>query len=293
MAGVQPVSAVVPVVTPTIVEDPGVTLDPSIMGGPYNEAHGLYEWDDPVPWVTQHGVNVSGQGPSVEGSLIAQVPPSATAGVDPQAYADPTATLSHGSPWPYEHIPDSGAQNNAVATAQQSLANQELHSVDSGVVASFTQQPVPHGTGKMTWNLQPDYNTQGATEGVDPGGLHANNMTGRDRFEGLLTPGDNLNEYGFDQAHIHRQNPAGEVPVPLNTTQGAQRPMVMNVPGRYGYPVNMSPFAGQVPGVGNDVGAAEIGVASDYTPPPDSPTNPSLQSQTSSQVPNWGLEGIF
>ena len=99
---------------------------------------------------------------------------------------------------------------------------------------------------------------------------------------------------GMDQAHIHRQNPAGQVPVPLDTTQGAQRPMVMNVPGRYGsYPVGSgSPFYGQLPGVGNDTGAAEIGVPSDYTPPPDAPTNPAITSQNAGQ-PAWGLEGVF
>jgi hypothetical protein len=180
-------------------------------------------------------------------------------------------------------------------TAAQASANAALHSIDSGVPASFTTNRLaPGGPGKMPWNLSPDYNSQGADAGVDPGGLTGNNMTGRDRFEGLLAAGDNLNQFGMDQAHIHRQNPAGNVPVPLDTTQGAQRPMVMNVPGRWEYPTGAgSPFAGQIPGQGNDVGAAEIGVASDYTAPPDPPTNPSLQSQTANQVPAWGLDGIF
>lgn len=289
MTGVQGLTGLTPAVTPAIKENPGVTLDPSVMGGPYNPAHGTYEWADPVPWSIQQGVDLSGQAPTVEGSLIGQPPPSAQVGGDPDGYADPTATLSHGGPWPHVHIAGAGAVNNAAATAQQSMANAELHSIDSGVVASFTQNPVPGH--KMPWTLQPDFNSQGSAAGVDPGGLAGNAMTGRDRFEGRLVAGDNLNEHGFDQAHVHRQNPAGEVPVPLNTTQGAQRPMVMNVPGRYQYPTGAgSPFAGQVPGVGNDTGAAEIGVASDYTPPPDSPTNPQLAS---SAEPAWGLEGVF
>ena len=299
MAGVQPLSGYTPAVTPTVVDQPGVVLDPSVMGGPYNPAHGQYEWDDPVPWSIQQGLDLSGQGPTVEGGLLTQIAPNALAGSDPDSYADPTATRSHGGPWPSVHIADSGAVNSATTTAEQSLANQELHSIDSGVVDSFTTQPAPGH--KMPWNLQPDYNSQGAAAGVDPGGLHGNSMTGRDRFEGTLVAGDNLNQYGFDQAHIHRQNPAGEVPVPLNTTQGAQRPMVMNVPGRYEYPTGAgSPFAGQIAGVGNDVGAGEIGVPSDYMPPPDAPTNPPLQdpsgaaagSAAAAGAPVWGWDGI-
>lgn len=293
MAGTQGLTGLTPTVTPTAVTDPGVTLDPSVMGGPYNPAHGDYEWDDPVPWIIQQGVDVSGQAPTVQGSLLAQAPPGAPAGTDPDSYADPTATLSHGAPWPHVHILNSGAVNDARATAEQAAANAVLHSLDSGDPAAFTTNLQGAPADKMAWNLQPDYNTSGATEGVDPGGLTGNNMTGRDRFEGILVPGDNLNRYGFDQAHIHRQNPAGDMPVPLDTTQGAQRPMVMNVPGRYGsYPVGGgSPFTGQLPGVGNDTGAAEIGVPSDYAPPPDPPSNPALQSADTGQ-PVWGWDGI-
>jgi hypothetical protein len=66
--------------------DPGVILDPSVMGGPYNPAHGDYEWDDPVPWLSQQGLDVGGMpAPGVQGSLLAQVPPNALAGADPQS----------------------------------------------------------------------------------------------------------------------------------------------------------------------------------------------------------------
>jgi hypothetical protein len=289
MAGVQGLQGLTPAVTPAAVTNPGATA-PQIHGGPVNPAHAAWEWDTPVPWAVQQGLDLSGQGPTVEGSLISQVPAGAPAGSDPDGYADPTATLSHGAPWPSAHIPDSGAVNNAAAAAEQSIANMALHSIDSGDPAAFTTQPVPGH--KMPWNLSPDFNSQGAERGPDVGDLTGNNRTGWERFNGWAVPDENLNAHGFDQAHVHRQNPAGEVPVPLNTTQGAQRPLVMNVPGRYEYPTGPgSPFAGQVPGVGNDYGAAEIGVASDYAPPPDSPTNPVLAAPAGD--PAWGLEGVF
>jgi hypothetical protein len=284
---VGPVQPVNPTVTPAVVLQPGVELDPSIMGGPYNPVHGQAQWDNPEPWSIQQGLDLSGQGPTVTPGIIGDTPAVDVAGSDPSSYADPTSTLSHAAPWPWRHIADSGAVNNRDATAEQAAANAELHAYDDGTAASFTtnlQAPTGH---KMPWDLSPDYNTQGLAEGTDVGALDANNMTGRDRFVGLTAPGDNINQYGFDQAHVHRQNPAGEVPVPLNTTQGHQRALVMNVPGRYEYPTgNGSPFAGQLAGVGNNVGAAEIGVPSDYTPTPDAPTNPAigLQSPVSVQI---------
>jgi hypothetical protein len=278
-------SGVNPTVTPTVVTQPGLELDPSIMGGPYNPVHGQAQWNNPEPWSIQQGVDLSGQAPTVAGDLIGDTPGTDVAGSDPNSYADPTATLSHAAPWPYRHIADSGAVDNRDATAAQSMANAELHAYDDGTAASFTtnlQAPTGH---KMPFDISPDYNSQGAPAGVDVGQLEANNGTGRDRFTGMLEAGDNLNQYGFDQAHVHRQNPAGEVPVPLNTTQGRQRPLVMNIPGRYEYPTgNGSPFAGQVAGVGNNVGAAEIGVPSDYTPPPDAPTNPQISQQAPASV---------
>lgn len=284
MPAVGPVQPVNPVVTPTAVTQPGIELNPSIMGGPYNPVHGQAQWDNPEPWSIQQGVDLSGQGPTVEGSLLGDTPSTPVAGTDPSSYADPTSTLSHAAPWPWEHIADGGAVNNRYATAEQSAANARLHAYDDGTAASFTtnlQAPTGH---KMPFDLSPNYNSQGLEQGTDVGQLDGNAMTGRDRFQGRLTAGDNLNQHGFDQAHVHRQNPAGEVPVPLNTTQGKQRPMVMNVPGRYEYPTGPgSPFGGQLAGVGNNVGAGEIGVPSDYTPPPDAPSNPSLASQVSVQ----------
>jgi len=288
-----PVQPVNPIVTPTAVTQPGVELDPSVMGGPYNPAHAQYTWGDPVPWSIQQGLDLTAQGPTVEGSLIGDVPATPVAGYDPASYADPTSTLSHGGPWPYRHIPDSGAVNNRQVTAEQAAANAELHSYDDGTAASFTtnlQAPTGH---KMPWNMSPDYNSQGLPDGTDVGALDGNAMTGRDRFQGRTAPGDNINRFGYDQAHVHRQNPAGEVPVPLNTTQGKQRPMVMNIPGRYEYPTGAgSPFAGQLAGVGNNTGAAEIGVPSDYTPPPDSPTNPVTGQQGAGSVMT-GIEDIW
>jgi hypothetical protein len=289
-----PVGPVNPIVTPTAVTQPGLELNPSIMGGPYNPAHGRYEWGDPVPWSIQQGLDLTGQGPTVQASLLGEVPGTPVADADPWSYADPTSTLSHAAPWPYRHIPDSGAVNNRVATAMQAAANAELHAYDDGTVAAFTtnlQAPTGH---KMPWNLEPDYNRQGADAGVDVGALDANNMTGRDRFAGLTAPGDNINRFGMDRAHIQRQNPAGEVPVPLNTTQGKQRPMVMNIPGRYQYPTGAgSPFAGQIAGVGNNIGAAEIGVPSDYTPPPDAPTNPAIGQQSAGNGVMIGTDDIW
>jgi hypothetical protein len=292
-APVGPVQPVNPAVRPAVVTQPGVTLDPSVMGGPYNPVHGQFEWDDPTPYAIQQGLDLSGQGPTVTGSLLGTVPDTPVAGADPDSYADPTATMSHAAPWPHEHIADSGAVNNNVVTAQQELANARLHGYDDGTAAAFTtnlQAPTGH---KMPWDLSPDFNSQGLDAGTDVGQLDANNNTGRDRFQGMTAPGDNINRFGFDQAHVHRQNPAGEVPVPLNTTQGKQRPMVMNIPGRYEYPTGPgSPFAGQLAGVGNNVGAAEIGTPSDYQPPPFPPSNPALAQQQTASVMT-GTEDIW
>jgi hypothetical protein len=285
MPAAGPVQPVNPTVAPAVVMQPGVTLDPSVMGGPYNPVHGQAQWDNPEPWSVQQGVNLAGQGPTVTPGIIGDTPDTPTAGTDPDSYADPTSTMSHNAPWPHEHIADGGAVDNRMATAAQSAANARLHAYDDGTAASFTtnlQAPTGH---KMPFNLSPDYNSQGLPEGADVGQLDGNNMTGRDRFVGLTAPGDNINRFGMDQAHVHRQNPAGQVPVPLDTTQGHQRALVMNVPGRYQYPTGKgSPFAGQLAGVGNNVGAAEIGVPSDYTPPPDAPTNPAIAQQGPASV---------
>jgi hypothetical protein len=291
VAGVQGLTGLTPTVIPTVVTDPGASAE-EIHGGTVNPAHASWEWDNPVPWAIQQGLDLSGQPVTVEGSLVGGTPSGAGKGDDPQAYADAALTHSHGAPWPWQHIPDSGAVNSAEVTAAQAQANQQLHSYDAGDVAAFTRQPVPHGQGKMPWNLSPDYTSSGAPSGNNVGDLATNNHTGLDRFAGDVVAGDNLNRFGMDGAHIQRQNPAGYLPVPLDTTMGVQRPQVNNVPGRYGsYPVGTgSPFRGQIPGVGNDTGAAEIGVASDYVPPPDAPTNPPLQPAASAPV--WGVTGL-
>jgi hypothetical protein len=297
LPGLTGLTGLTPTVTPLVFDQPGVTLDPSVMGGPYNPAHGDAQWEMgegyPVPWAIQQHVDLSGQAPTVEGSLIETRPADADAGYDPQGYADPTFTLSHNAPWPYAHIPNSGAVDNAQVTAVQSQENMQLHSIDSGDPAAFTQWPPP-ASHKMPWELNPEYVSSGVAEGTGVGQLTGNNRTGWDRFAGWTVPGDNINRFGMDSAHVTRFAPAAaaRVPVPLDTMQGAQRPMVMNIPGRYGsYPVGQgSPFTGQLPGVGNDTGAAEIGVASDYTPPPDAPTNGPLQVPAGQPV--WGVTGL-
>jgi len=294
MAGVTGITGIDGVL-PVWVDQPGVTLDPSVMGGPYNPAHGQASWDPQAgdPYSAQQGVSLAGQQPTVEESLLGVTPRGAPPGEDPEAYADPTATLSHGAPWPWQHIPDSGAVDNAEATAALALANAELHSVDSGDPAAWATNLQGAPALKMPWQLDPDYVSSGLPLGVQVGQLTGNGGTGRDRFAGWVVPGENLNRFGFDGAHVTRQDPSrGTLPVPDTSMQGAQRPMVLNIPGRYGsYPVGAgSPFAGQVPGVGNDTGAAEIGIASDYVPPPDVPTAPPLAQ--AAQATPWGVTSL-
>jgi hypothetical protein len=312
MQGLQGLTGLTPTVIPTIVEDSGAPAE-EIHGGTASPAHGQWTWDNPVPWALQQGLDLTGQpSPGTGAGLLGDKPADAGAGQDPEGYADANLTHSHAAPWPWQHIPDSGAVNNSIATALQSQANQEIHAYDAGDAREFThiEPPTDH---KMPWNLEPDYNSQGAETGTQVGQLTGNNRTGWDRFAGWTAGGDvdrgtapgtpypavgsaggNLNRFGFDEAHIQRQNPLGTLPVPRadTTVQGLQRPMVMNVPGRYGsYPVGQgSPFAGQVPGVGNDTGAAEIGVGSDYQAPPTPPTNAPVQS--SSAAPVWGFSGL-
>jgi hypothetical protein len=297
--GLAGLTGLTPTVTPTAVNDPGATA-PEIHGGPANPAHGQLEWDNPVPWAIQQGISMTGQPlPNPDPAMLGQPGGHAAgAGSDPEAYADANLTRSHAAPWPWQHIPDSGAVNSREATAAQSIANTELHAYDAGDAREFThiEPPTDH---KMPWGIDPHYVSSGLEAGTPVGGLQGNNRTGWDRFAGgeWAVPGDNINRFGFDSAHVTRFAPttAAELPVPRadSTVQGAQRPMVMNVPGRYGsYPVGAgSPFAGQLPGVGNNVGAAEIGVPSDYQPPPDAPTNVPLQ-QAGSPAPVWGWSGL-
>ena len=288
-----PLGGLVPEVTPVIVTDPGQTpWNPSIMGGPYNPAHGQAQWDNPVPWAIQQGVNLTGQQATADASLLGQAPPGLPAGTDPEQFADAVITLSHGAPWMVPGLmPPVGSVSDPEAAAARQAYMASLHSVDTGDVAASTTNLQASVSGKMPWGLSPDYVTSGTPEGYNPGDLTGNNRTGWNRFGAWAVPGDNLNTDGMDSAHVTRQNPAGNVPVPLDTMQGKQRPMVLNVPGRYGsYPVGAgSPFAGDIPGVGNDVGAAEIGVPSDYQPPPDAPTNPAPPAPSGNPV--WGWTG--
>jgi hypothetical protein len=313
MQGLTGLTGLTPTVVPTVVEDSGAPAE-QIHGTTANPAHGQWTWDNPVPWSLQQGLDLSSQpSPGTGAGMLGDKPLDAGAGQDPEGYADASLTHSHAAPWPWEHIPNSGAVDNAVVTAAQSQANQALHAYDAGDAREFThiEPPTDH---KMPWGIEPLYVSQGLEAGVPVGGLTGNNRTGWDRFAGWTgtdgltraeapgtsypavgSAGGNLNSYGFDSAHVTRFTPlqGAQVPVPQDTTQGTQRPMVMNVPGRYGsYPVGQgSPFQGQLPGVGNDVGAAEIGVGSDYQAPPTIPTNAPLQ-QSASSAPVWGYSGL-
>ena len=293
-----PLGGLVPDVVPVVVTDPGQTpWNPSIMGGPYNPAHGQAQWDTgtgyPVPWAIQQGLDLSNQPVTAESTLFGDTPPGLPAGSDPEQFADAAITLSHGAPWMQPgSMPPVGSISDAEAYAARQEYMAQLHSVDTGDVKASTTNLQASVSGKMPWGLSPDYVSSGAPSGVNVGELTGNNHTGWDRFEGWAVPGDNINTDGMDSAHVTRQNPAGDVPVPLDTMQGLQRPMVLNIPGRYGsYPVGVgSPFFGDIPGVGNDVGAAEIGVPSDYQPPPDAPTNPVLSVPDGAPV--WGWTGL-
>jgi hypothetical protein len=305
--GLSGLTGLTPTVTPTAVSDPGATAA-EIHGTTVNPVHADWEWDNPVPWAIQQGIQMTGQPiPNPDPTMLGSSPHVMGAGYDTEAYADANLTHSHNAPYPEIYGPVGEASNREAAAEQQQI-NQAVHASDTGAAREFTMIEIPTDH-KMPWGLSPDYNTQGAEEGTQVGQLTGNNRTGWDRFAGWAQGGDvtratapgtpypavgsaggNLNRFGFDQAHIQRQNPMGDVPVPRadTTVQGIQRPMVMNVPGRYGsYPVGAgSPFQPQTqpPGVGNNIGAAEIGVPSDYSPPPDAPTNAPLTGSD----PVWG-----
>jgi len=294
-----PLGGLVSEVAPVAVQQPGVVLDPSVMGGPYNPAHGQAQWSGtgsgyPVPWAIQQGLDLSGQQATTDAAMLGQTPAGLPPGSDPHQFADAAVTLSHGAPWMVPgQMPPVGSIHDPEQAAARQLYMATLHSLDTGDVAASTTNLQASVSGKMPWGLSPNYVSSGAPSGVNPGELTGNNRTGWDRFEGWAIPGDNLNTDGMDSAHVTRQNPSGDMPQPGDSMQGAQRPMVLNIPGRYGsYSVGPgSPFFGQVPGVGNDVGAAEIGVPSDYVPPPDAPTNPPLAPDPNS-APVWGWTGL-
>src|ERR1017187_782577 len=291
-----PNGGLVPETVPNIVTQPGVVLDPSVMGGPANPTHGNAQWDMgtgyPTPWAIQQGLDLSNQPALGDATMLGGTPSNLPPGSDPEQYADAAVTLSHAAPWPSVQLPGTGSISDpeAAAIRQEYLAS--LHAVDAGDtrVNSHNLQGAP--VTKTPWDLTPNYVSSGDPLAVDLGALTGNNHTGRERHAGWTAPGANLNTDGMDSAHVTRQNPGGNIPVPDETMQGAQRPMVMNVPGRYqSYAVGAgSPFAGQIPGVGGDVGAAEIGVPTDYIPPPDAPTNPAQTAP--SGPPVWGYSGL-
>jgi hypothetical protein len=287
--GVAP--AVAPVTRTAVITDPGAT-PPQIHGGPANPAHGQYTWEDDgsmwLPWeVVPGGPGLMAA--SVDTALIGSVPPSAEPGFDPDAYANSTMTLSHGAPWPHARVPDIGNVSDREAAAAQSQANMALHSVDSGDPAAFTTQPIPSTRGD--WERM-GYVTAGESGLELPGPqMIGNANTGFRRDSGWTEPGDNLNQYGMDSAHVSRYRDVGEFPAPPNSTQGSQRPLTISPASSRSYPVGEgSPFEGQVPGYGTEYSAGWTGIPSDYQASPDAPTGPALSTQQPAGGPVWGYD---
>lgn len=290
MAGPQPAtaSAISSPVAAAVISSPGAT-PAEIHGLPANPAHGQYTWEDPqwMPWQVVPGVTADA--PGVAEQLLADAPPSAPAGSDPDGYADPTATLSHGAPWPHARVPNIGAVNDIEATAAQAAANAQLHSLDSGDPAAFTLQPV--STHVEEWDRM-GYTSPG-TSGLEPPNaqMTGNGMTGFRRDSGFTVPGENLNRFGMDSAHVSRYRATGDIPVPPNSTQGAQRPLTIHPASARSYPVGAgSPFEGQVPGYGADYSVGYTGLASDYQASPDPLTGPPLATQQPPGQPVWGFD---
>lgn len=282
-SGVQP--AALPISSVLI---PSGAIASQIHGGPANKAHGLYEWDEipMMPWQIVPGLD--GSVATVQDSLIGQVPPNAPAGTDPQAYADPTSTYSHAAPWPRTHLPNAGAVNDAEATSIALQANSELHSIDSGDPAAFTHNPIP---AVNSWERM-GYVSAGEG-GLDLPNVQmiGNSMTGFRRDSGWTEPGENLNRFGLDSAHVSRYRRTGDIPVPPNSTQGSQRPLRIQPASSRNYPVGEgSPFAGQTPGYyGVETATADyVGIASDYQASPDPVTGPALATQQNTPV--WGYD---
>lgn len=272
------------------VQQPGAPAE-DIHGGPASAAHGGYEWADepfPLPWEIQPRWQGS-PAPVVEPGMLGGVPAGASLEYDPDAYADPTATFSHGGPWPLA-VSDYASLRRE-ETAWQAEANDANRSLDSGVPESFTQWPPPTSQ-KMPWELAPDYVSPGTGTQGDPGVLTGNNRTGWTRDQGWTVPGENINRFGFDSAHVTRFAPASPagIPVPQDTTMGAQRPLLVQANGRHTYPTaGGSPFEDQVPGMFVTPGGELTGLPSDYAPSPDPPTGPAFS--TAPEQPVWGFSG--
>jgi len=286
MAGPQGIAPAVTPAVSVVIASPGATA-PEIHGGAANPAHSQYTWEPDgtmwLPWEVVPGG--PGLAPATaDVALLGDVPASAPAGTDPNAWADPTSTMSHGAPWPHERVPNIGSVSDREAAAAQSQANMALHSTDSGDPAAFTLQPVPPVD---SW-LRRGYVSAG-TSGLEPPSeqLLGNQMTGHRRDGGW----ENLNEHGMDSAHVSRYARTGGFPAPPNSTQGNQRPMRISPASARNYPVGAgSPFEGQVPGYGQDYSAGYTGLPSDYAPSPDPPTAPSVQSSQPAVPAPWGFD---
>lgn len=290
MAAPQGVAAAAaPVRSAILITSPGAAA-PDIHGGPADPAHGQYTWEDDgslwLPWEIVPG-GAMHHPVTAATDLVGDTPPAAPAGTDPQGWADPTWTHSHGAPWPHEHIPDAGNVSSAEAAAAQAQANRALHGTDSGDPAAFTSQPVPEVD---SWQRM-GYVTAGEGGLELPGRqMIGNGNTGFRRDSGWTAPGDNLNTAGMDSAHVSRYRRTGGIPVPPNSTQGSQRPLEIHPASARSYPVGAgSPFEGQVPGWGSDYSAGYTGLPSDYQPSPDPPTGPPLQTSQPGP-PVWGYD---
>jgi hypothetical protein len=273
-----------------VIANPGAS-PPQIHGGPANPAHGQYTWEGSsqwMPWEVIPGGHALGD-PQAAWALVSDVPPSAPAGQDPDAYANSTMTLSHGAPWPHEHIANIGDVSDIQAAADQARANAALHSIDSGDPASFTMQPT--STHVEEWQRF-GYVSAGVSGLELPGRqMIGNANTGFRRDSGWTAEGENLNRFGMDSAHVGRYRATGDIPVPPNSTQGAQRPLSIAPASSRNYPVGEgSPFEGQTPGVGADFSVGFTGLASDYQASPDPPTGPSLYSTQPADPVPWGAD---
>jgi hypothetical protein len=272
------------------VTDPGAAAD-EIHGGRADPAHGQYEWDQepfPLPWQVQPRWTKD-QAPVVAPDMLGYQAPVASQEQDPQAYADPTATFSHGGPWPLS-VSDYASLARE-QTADQSALNEANRSLDSGVPASFTAWPPP-AVVKMEWERSPDYTSAGSDQLGDPGTLTGNNRTGWVRGQGWTTPGENINRFGFDSAHVSRFAPGSPayIPVPDERMMGAQRPMLVQLDGRHTYPIAAgSPFEGDTPGSFVTPGGELTGLPSDYQASPDPPTGPAFSRYPDEPV--WGFSG--
>jgi len=264
-----------PAVGAIVVVDPGAAPE-VIHGGTANPAHGQYEWANPAPYPWMYWPATSGGAASVPADVLGTVPGELPAGDDPSLYASSTETGSHAAPWPSFGVADS-AVNDREQGAFRAMASAELHALDTGQAAAFNEQAFTWGD-RMAWGLPLDYTSAGETI-LQPVPGQMQGQLGRDRVQG--TPP--LNSYGFDSAHVLRFGPdpaTGSVPGGFLWLDGSQRPMVIEPAGRQTYPVGAgSPFAGQVPGVGDPTGAILSGLPTGYSSPPEAPTASSYPGQ--------------